>query len=128
MGRMLPESPNARTETQLCFHLGQIRSWYEQQRRKERTESANVVSDNRNLEDRCKSKQARNAEAVLFPTAPVITKPFTDMVAGADKGRACDDERPLSRSTGKQSVVGRGRHHRTVKVVGVVFGKTIGMD
>jgi hypothetical protein len=80
------------------------------------------------LVDRVELEDSRDGVTVVVPGGQVVSKPFSDTVAGSGKGGTSDNERTLSGTTGFQGVVGCGTHRGSVEVVDIVFDETVLMD
>ena len=99
------------------------------------SKSANVRPDHWDLEDRGKAKHSWDREPIMRPFAmgvrermsdrrgdsknvpEVVTEPLANLCASTGKGRASNDHRPETRSTGEHSFTSCGRHHCAVQVI-----------
>lgn len=90
--------------------------------------AAYVRSDHRDLVDTCECNHLGNGDSVVRPVGIVVTKPVTNVAAGACKGAAGYDQRSKTGAAIKHGAAARFAHHRAVQIVGVVFGKAVGVD
>lgn len=89
---------------------------------------ADVGSDHRDLVDGCECNHFGNRDLEVRPIGVVVAEPVADVAAGACKGAAGYDQGSQAGPAVEHGASTRFAHHGAEEIMGVIFGKAVGVD